>query len=218
MTAEDERRYPGAIIAESALRPKFLTRRRESLIYCCDSLLLAAGQGNIKDAKRCEYDLTYVGNRYERDEDIEKWLAPVPPHRRVAVYGKWEPQQEVKARWPHITFGGRIDMKDFAEHMSSSVAVPLLAKPAYHEGGQVTLRAFEALAAGTIPIGLSTFLGAHLVTPRVAIDASDLVKQVNLLRGQTLDERRQEHMRCVLMMEKWSHIEFYKRVCKICSE
>ncbi|HEX7162465.1 MAG TPA: hypothetical protein VF223_14665 [Trebonia sp.] len=48
--------------------------------------------------------LVYVGNQYDRDEAFAGFFAPAAARHRHRVAGKWTRT----ARWPHVTFTGRI--------------------------------------------------------------------------------------------------------------
>lgn len=209
LTAEDEARWPKAQIVEPSFRPKFLTKERKSLHYACDISLLAAGQRLVRhDA----YMLMYAGNRYERDREVEFWLSPVSRNFNVCVVGKWEPKDECRQLWPKIQFVERVDASKFPLLIPHAVAVPLLAKPSYHETGLMALRIFETVANGSIPISLSTFTGAHQITNYVAQDDLHLLEICNKLQAQHIEERLKEHMLAIEMLEQFSYQNFFRRL------
>ncbi len=130
------------------------------------------------------HHLGYIGSRYERDETIDEWIKPITPENthRAKFWGKWEPGDECKARWPGITFAGRIGVKGFYEAYSRVAAVPLLAKKSYYETGFITPRPWEAILFGTIPVGLACHKGIEQYTAHVARDAEDLFRIAKEIR------------------------------------
>ena len=128
------------------------------------------------DRRMPSHHLGYIGSRYERDDVIDEWIAPIaPPHtHRVKFWGKWEPRDELEARWPGVRFSGRIGVGGFREAYSRVAAVPLLAKRSYLECGFVTPRIAEAVIFGSIPVGLRSHKGIEEYVTRVAKDPADL--------------------------------------------
>lgn len=127
----------------------------------------------------------YIGSRYERDETIDEWLKPICPMNthRAKFWGKWEPADEVKERWPGITFMGRIGVKGFYDAYSRVATVPLLAKKSYYETGFITPRPWEALLFGTLPVGLACHRGIEQYVPHVAKDPEDLLEYARHIRA-----------------------------------
>ncbi len=131
------------------------------------------------------HHLGYIGSRYERDETIDEWIKPITPMHthRAKFWGKWEPAEECKARWPGVTFAGRIGVKGFYEAYSKVAVVPLLAKDSYYKTGFITPRPWEAILFGTIPVGLKCHLGIEQYTAHVAQDAEDLLEIARGIRS-----------------------------------
>lgn len=128
------------------------------------------------DERMPTHHLGYIGSRYERDEEIDRWILPITPPgtHRAKFWGKWEPGEEVRSRWPGVTFAGRIGVRDFLAAYSRVAAVPLLGKASYRESGFITPRPWEAVLFGSIPIGLSGHLGIEEYAP-VADDPERLL-------------------------------------------
>lgn len=131
-----------------------------------------------------KYNLGYIGSRYERDEVIDEWIAPITPPNthRAKFWGKWEPVDDVSKRWPGIMFGDRICTKDFRDAYSVCAAVPLLAKESYMKTGFMTPRVWESVLFGSIPIGLNGHLGIERYCERVAKDPAHLLELTTELR------------------------------------
>lgn len=144
------------------------------------------------DERRPSHHLGYVGSRYERDETIDRWIGPITPPRthRAKFWGKWEPADEVRARWPGITFAGRIGVNGFREAYSRVAAVPLLAKQSYYESGFITPRPWEAVLFGSVPVGLACHLGVYQYVDRVVGHPQGLLDVATELRNVSPIRRR----------------------------
>lgn len=141
------------------------------------------------DRRTPTHHLGYIGSRYERDDVIDEWIGPIarPNTHRVKFWGKWEPADEVRARWPGVTFSGRIGVKDFRAAYSRVAACPLLAKRSYLETGFITPRPWEAVLFGSVPIGLHGHLGVeqYVGSGMVARDAEHLYELASWLRNMS---------------------------------
>lgn len=106
---------------------------------------------NEFDIKMSDFssDVVYIGNRYERDWCIDKYL-PVG----TVVHGNWlepghgDPQNE----WPHIEFRKRVNASEIMKPYNDAVATVLLAKKEYCDMGFMTARIQEAIFYGTVPL------------------------------------------------------------------
>lgn len=96
-------------------------------------------------------DLIYIGNRYERDDYIDKY---VPSGLVTSFYGNWlQPgYDDCKDRWPHIHFGHRVQASEIGSLYDTSVCTILLAKDEYYKYGFMTARVLEALYYGCMPL------------------------------------------------------------------
>lgn len=141
------------------------------------------------DRRVPSHHLGYIGSRYERDDVIDEWIGPIvkPNTHRVKFWGKWEPAEEVKARWPGVIFSDRVGVKDFRAAYSRVACCPLLAKRSYLETGFITPRPWEAVLFGSIPVGLKTHLGVEDYVPSglVARDAAHLLELASWLRNMS---------------------------------
>lgn len=101
-------------------------------------------------------NLIYVGNRYERDWCIDKYIPT--DMSGVIVYGNWlESGRDSKDRWPNITFGPRVQTADMANIYQDSLATPLLAKEEYCEYEFMTARLIETIFYGCVPLFIEEF-------------------------------------------------------------
>lgn len=144
------------------------------------------------DDHRPAHALGYIGSRYERDETIDEWILPITPAgtHRAKFWGKWEPQDEVRVRWPGVTFAGRIGVRGFYDAYSRVAAVPLLAKQSYYESGFITPRVWEAILFGSIPIGLACHHGIGQYCDDVALNSGELYMRAMGLRNISPIRRR----------------------------
>lgn len=97
--------------------------------------------------------VVYVGNRYERDWCINKYI----PDNAI-IYGNWnEGGRNSSSEWPNIKFMPRITadkMRNVYKHIS---VTPLLAKVEYCDFGFMTARYLEAIVYGCIPLFIEEF-------------------------------------------------------------
>lgn len=185
LTEEDERHW-GFDVIETSVRPIRDHVRIEP--PCVTSELL---QFDI-DERMPMHHLGYIGSRYERDETIDKWIgsiAPVGTHR-AKFWGKWEPADDVRARWPGVSFAGRIGVRGFWDAYSRVAVVPLLAKQSYYECGFVTPRPAEAVMFGSIPVGLEGHLGIEGYVGRVVSTPEQLLEFATWVRTMSPIRRR----------------------------
>lgn len=100
-------------------------------------------------------DIVYIGNRYERDWCINKYLKNVPG---VKVFGNWlEGQRHSEKEWPTINFGKRLQTSDMHDVYSNSATTILLAKKEYCENGFMTARILEAIFYGCVPLFIEEY-------------------------------------------------------------
>ena len=101
-------------------------------------------------------NLVYVGNRYERDWCIDKYIPT--EIRGVKVYGNWcESGRDSKERWPNINFGDRVQTADMDSIYGNSKATILLAKKEYLENSFMTARILEAIFYGSVPLFIEEY-------------------------------------------------------------
>lgn len=207
---------PGRVsIIETAVNPrstKWFERTRVEPPAVVDHLL----QHKMVD-RMPTHHLGYIGSRYERDETIDEWIRPITPANthRAKFWGKWEPAEECKERWPGITFAGRIGVKGFYDAYSKVAAVPLLAKDSYYRTGFITPRPWEAILFGTIPVGLKCHVGIDQYTAHVAQDAEDLLRIAKEIRAMSPMRRevlREEAAHKLVHMDVRSFVDTLERL------
>lgn len=111
---------------------------------------------SIPDVETRKANLTYVGNRYERDWCIDKYIPPVL--EGCMIYGNWlEGNRDSKERWSNLHFGQRLQTRDMRYVYSESVVTILLAKEEYCEYDFMTARIIEAIFYGTVPLFIEEY-------------------------------------------------------------
>lgn len=185
LTIANERKW-GFDVIETAVRP--VRDHVQVEPPCLTSDLL---QFDI-DERMPSYHLGYIGSRYERDETIDRWIHPITPVRthRAKFWGKWEPRDDVRNRWPGIAFADRIGVRGFREAYSRVAVVPLLAKQSYYDSGFITPRSAEAVMFGSIPVGLEGHLGIEDYTVYRAANAQMLLEEATRIRTMSPIRRR----------------------------
>lgn len=118
-------------------------------------------------------NLVYVGNRYERDWCIDKYIPT--ELKGVAIYGNWlDGGRDSKERWPSIDFRPRINVEDMRYVYNNSVCTILFAKDEYLEHGFMTARIIESIFYGTLPLFIKEY-GIHIIKKYAGEYARDLV-------------------------------------------
>jgi len=191
LTLEDEVKWAPDAIFETSVKPLdygFYRTRVEPPIVV-DDLYQFPTLPVSKSRK-----LVYIGSRYERDDVIDKWIAPVSEAFRFEVefWGNWtrEPNlTECRLKWPYVLYNERITISDFRRVYGTAAACPLLGKQSYLESGFITPRPWEALLFGTIPVGLKPHLGIEDYVEFIADDPNELCFIVENLATISVKER-----------------------------
>ena len=89
--------------------------------------------------------ICYVGNRYERDETVYKYLDPIG---NVDIYGKW---LNGDIDFSGLVFHGRVHVPQMKEAYRTHMATLLMAKQEYYDHEFMTARILEAVFYGCIP-------------------------------------------------------------------
>lgn len=89
--------------------------------------------------------ICYVGNRYERDETVYKYLDHIS---NVDVYGKWLLGD---VDFSGLVFHGRVHVPQMKEAYRTHMATLLMAKQEYYEHEFMTARILEAVFYGCVP-------------------------------------------------------------------
>ena len=89
--------------------------------------------------------ICYVGNRYERDETVYKYLDPIG---NVDIYGKW---LYGDVDFSGLVFHGRVHVPQMKEAYRTHMATLLMAKQEYYDHEFMTARILEAVFYGCVP-------------------------------------------------------------------
>lgn len=147
---------------------------------------------NLKDFKT---DIVYVGNRYERDAYISKYI---PRRINTTFYGNWlEPKyNDCVEKWPHIHFKHRAQTYEIGKIYNKSIATVLFAKPEYYKNGFMTARLLETIFYGCVPLfpieyGKETIkrYAGELADELTVCELVDVYRKVNMLK-ENLDYRK----------------------------
>lgn len=141
---------------------------------------------NVNDR---QYDLVYIGNRYERDWCINKYIPETLDN--CIIYGNWkESGRDSETKWPLLKFGKRLQLRDMHDAYDSAVCTILFAKEDYCKYHFMTARIIEAIFYGCVPlfieeyghITIDEFAGqcANLLTVK---SKSDVIEKINKLKN-----------------------------------
>lgn len=110
----------------------------------------------VRPSHLCDTSLVYIGNRYERDWCIDKYLDE--PVEGMKVFGNWcEAGRDSENKWPWINFGKRLMPKELGDEYIHSVCTILLAKEEYCKYGFMTARLLEAVFYGCLPLFMEEY-------------------------------------------------------------
>lgn len=131
--------------------------------------------------------LVYVGNRYERDWCIDKYIPKSADG--VVVHGNWdEGGRDSKHKWPTIMFEHRLQTLEMQSVYSDAAATVLLAKEDYCKYGFMTARVIEAVFYGTVPLFIEEFgndvierYAGEAASYLTVHDVNDVIKKMNEL-------------------------------------
>lgn len=109
--------------------------------------------------------IVYVGNRYERDGEFDKFFG-VGSDIEYEVWGNWlEYEKDSKERWPHVKFKGRAQPYQIHEALSLSILTPMIGRKEYYDYSFTSIRFIESLLFGTIPVLPSSYDNAVMNFP-----------------------------------------------------
>nr|DAZ27142.1 MAG TPA: hypothetical protein [Caudoviricetes sp.] len=158
--------------------------------------------------------LVYVGNRYERDWCIDKYIPT--DLDGVAVYGNWdEGGRDSKTRWPKIDFRHRLQTCEMHDVYSNSASTILLAKHDYCEFEFMTARIIEALFYCSVPFFIEEY-GDKLIEKFAGGAAKFLtVRSVNDVKKKSSKLFADYTMRCTIInsmrerVKKFMDVRFF---------
>lgn len=163
MTKEDEERWPHAIISDACYHPKNMTRRRIRLPWTNYMHRIFYRPSDYA------YNYTYVGNKYDRDTEFEKYYCSPSEDLRMSgiqtvIHGNWlqySPEREDPAiqisKYPFVSFGQRLAYKDIFKTLNESVAVTHISRQEYYERGNITGRFYEAIKSQVVSLIPSSY-------------------------------------------------------------
>lgn len=159
-------------------------------------------EADIKSVFSKTKSICYVGNRYERDETVYKYLDPIG---NVDIYGKW---LHGDVDFSGLVFHGRVYVHQMKEAYRTHMATLLMAKQEYYEHEFMTARILEAVFYGCIPFFAEEY-GDDVINAYVGIFDSFLkVRSAKELMTKTrvLEKDREfaSHVLCYLV----SHLSF----------
>lgn len=104
-----------------------------------------------------DIDFIYIGNNYERFDQVVTYVKPLSEARHVEFYGNWlergpgrESPDVVTYMLPSVKFMGRLPQHEVIEKLSQANTTMHFSKDSYMKHGFITIRWAEAVAAGVI--------------------------------------------------------------------
>lgn len=207
LTAEDEKRWPQAIIADPAFEPRFLTRKRDRLMFWTDwKPLMSPAQTS--------FEYGYVGNNYERPEAFRRFYSTPAAELRnygvqTTVHGNWlevsperESPHELIKNHPHISFAPRLDFFESMKRLNSFICTTHITKPEYARRGFASPRYLENVVAGTPALVPAEFLVPNLLgtewivaTPEQTVDHVRRIEQMSYSSRVSLVEEQLSNLK-----------------------
>lgn len=155
-------------------------------------VLSPAGTGHGDHLDR-NLNLVYVGNNYDREEFVDRYISSVASQYRGTVhfYGNWHKYDtRISERYPGIHFHPKVNKSMCSWLYQHAIAVPMLAKNIYFQRGHITPRLYEAVMSGGIPIGFDRFKNCEKYFKIVVGNSRELSATITWLRDLSLDQRR----------------------------
>ena len=152
-----------------------------------------------------EGKLVYVGNRYERDASVSKYIEPLSGS---VIFGNWnEGGRDSKSVWPNLDFRGRIAQNEIKKAYDEGDMTVLIAKDSYYRKGFMTARIIEAVFYGVVPLFPEEF-GDEVIRKYCGIspawlkvsNANDIVRMQNFITSvkgmkEKIVVRMREHLK-----------------------
>ena len=157
--------------------------------------------------ERFENSLVYVGNRYERDWCIDKYIPE--DLEDCMIYGNWkEGGRDSEERWKNLNFGNRVQTSDMYNVYSSSLATILLAKEEYCEKHFMTARIIEAVFYGCVPFFIEEYGNATIMEYAGACAEFLKVSSKEELKTKIEDLRNDVELRNNIIKYLRKHLRF----------
>lgn len=110
----------------------------------------------IKSLNERKTNLIYIGNRYERDWCIDKYIPD--DFENVIIHGNWkEGGRDSVEKWPKLDFRKRLQTSEMYDAYSDSICTILLAKKDYCKYHFMTARIIESIFYGTVPLFINEY-------------------------------------------------------------
>lgn len=158
--------------------------------------------------------VAYIGNRYNRDQQFQKYLGAPLHGVSIKAFGNWlEKDRDSAERWPHITFGTRVHPEDFHEIYMQAACVPLILMNEYNQYGWMTFRYIETLLFGSVPILPVEFQARREYVPEtLRISSSEDVQRLALELSRSPKKRRGFRNKIMRMAEFTDTYYLYKQI------
>ncbi len=197
LTEEDEIKWPNAIIACPSIEPRFLTRKRQRLMFWTDwKELFPLIQHS------CEYG--YIGNNYERDEAFNNYYSIPAKYLRdsgvqTTVHGNWleispervHPATLIKEH-KFVSFAPRLSFYESMKRLNTFACTTHITKPEYALRGFASPRYVENLACNVLALVPFEFLKNDILgkdwTVRAPLSIASNVYEIS----HSLPEKKKE--------------------------
>lgn len=197
ITAEDEKLWPKAVIADPSIEPRHLSRRRERLYFWSNFEKYC----DVRDPEGL-VNYGYIGNDYDRPEVFDRFYTSHASFLRsegiqTVVVGNWidrndarpDPGSLVK-RYPNVCFVGRQSFRDSMKTLNSFIATTHLCKPEYDRCGNITIRFTESMSAGVPGLVPSSFRDPFILGHDWCVESAvDVVERLKTLRSMSFADR-----------------------------
>lgn len=138
---------------------------------------------NDFEIKEPTENIVYIGNRYERDWCIDKYIPE--DLEGVTVHGNWlEGNRDSANKWPKINFAKRLQLSEMYEAYSKAAVTPLFAKEDYCKYSFMTARIVEAVLYGCLPLLIDEFTGSYSY-----ITDTDLIETITVKNKEELESK-----------------------------
>jgi len=227
MTAEDELRWPNAVISDACVNSRLLTRKRITIPWC-------NYMHRYFEPVEYSYNYAYVGNNYEREKQFRKYYTIPSLALRLAglqtyVCGNWlnrsperkDPSNLIQES-PNVAFGPRLAYKDIFSVMNNSVTMTHITKDDYTPYGNITGRFFEAIKSGVPalipweyeharPVGLNGDLIVNNSTE--VVDKVRWLASLNKTERGALVDAQEEALRTVIDPRPEMRVNLLESLC-----
>ncbi|MFA5732873.1 MAG: hypothetical protein WC934_12845 [Acidithiobacillus sp.] len=167
----------------------------EKLNLCCDFKWLkenALENLKLNKFKKC---FVYVGNQYERDDQVYKYIVPAAHSLRSSglsceFFGNWTKYPEKFKRneinFPNIIFNDRVPYNQIYEQYKKFMFTMNMAPQKYRDAGQYTERIFECISNGVLFFNASDHYKCEKIVEEdlIVTDAYDLAMSIEYLRDK----------------------------------